>query len=128
MIFDTDFLIAYARGSRALTKTRARAFFASLESKEPLLISRVSWMEFVAGYAEEAAAVAELPLVTMVEFDGELWWGASRIIRELGLRRLTIGTPDCMIAATALAYGQTLVTLNHSHFERVVGLKVITPH
>lgn len=79
MIFDTDFLIAYARGSKALTKTRARAFLAGLDAKEPLLISRVTWMEFVAGYADAATASVDLPRVSIMEFDGELWWGASRI-------------------------------------------------
>jgi predicted nucleic acid-binding protein len=81
-------------------------------------------MEFVAGYEEEANAAADLPAVTVLPFDGALWWGASRILRKLGLSGLTIGTPDCMIAATALAYGQTLATLNTGHFSRIDGLSL----
>ncbi len=48
-------------------------------------------------------------------------------MRDLGLRGLSIGTPDCMFATAALAYGLTVLTLNRSHFERVTGLKVSTP-
>lgn len=44
--------------------------------------------------------------------------------RDLGMRGLTIGTPDCMIAATVLAYGQTIATLNHAHFQRIAGLRL----
>ena len=124
MIFDTDFLIAYARGTKRLPKKAARAYIASLPASEPLLISRVTWMEFVAGYEDEATAASDLPTVTVLPFDGALWWAASRILRDLGLRGLTIGTPDCMIAATALAYGQTLATLNVGHFRRIDGLSL----
>lgn len=127
MIFDTDFLIAFTRSHRALSKTQAREFVAALPDSELLLISRVTWMEFVAGYENIAEAKKELSFFTVLEFDGDLWAVASRIIRDLGIRRQRIGTPDCMIAATALAYNQSVVTLNHKHFSRVRGLRVITP-
>lgn len=127
MIFDTDFLIACAKGTQALSKARAKAFMDALPDSETLLISRVTWMEFVAGYETLAVAQAALARFTMLDFDGELWWGASRIMRDLGRKGLRIGTPDCMIAATALAYDQPLVTLNRSHFARIAGLRVVRP-
>lgn len=127
MIFDTDFLIAYAKGTRTLSKARARAFLDALPDDEPLLISRDTWMEFAAGYEERALAEAETSRFTVLDFDADLWWGSSRIMRDLGRRGLRIGTPDCMIAATALAYDQSLVTLNKSHFMRVTGLRLAAP-
>jgi tRNA(fMet)-specific endonuclease VapC len=127
VIFDTDFLIACSKGTRALSKSRAAAFLQSAASTDRLFISEVTWMEFVAGFETTAQASAHLQRFDILPFVGRLWWGASRIMRDLGRRGLAIGTPDCMIAATAIAYNQPVVTLNHSHFARVEGLRVITP-
>ena len=127
MIFDTDFLIAYTKGTPSLSKARARSFLDTLDAGEALLFSQVTWMEFVAGFESLSLADTQLDRFAMLPFTGSLWWGASRIIRDLGRRGQRIGTPDCMIAATALAYGQALVTLNQEHFRRVTGLRVIVP-
>lgn len=39
-----------------------------------------------------------------------------------------IKTPDAIIAATALAYGYTLITNNEKDFASIKGLKIINPH
>jgi predicted nucleic acid-binding protein len=39
-----------------------------------------------------------------------------------------IKTPDAIIAATALAYGYTLITNNEKDFTQIEGLKSINPH
>jgi predicted nucleic acid-binding protein len=39
-----------------------------------------------------------------------------------------IKTPDAIIAATALAYGYTLLTANEKDFASVKGLKILNPH
>jgi len=39
-----------------------------------------------------------------------------------------IKTPDAIIAATALAYGYTLITGNEKDFANIKGLKMINPH
>lgn len=39
-----------------------------------------------------------------------------------------IKTPDAIIAATALAYGYTLITANEKDFSNIKGLKVVNPH
>ena len=39
-----------------------------------------------------------------------------------------IKTPDAIIAATALAYGFTLITADEKDFANIVGLKIINPH
>lgn len=39
-----------------------------------------------------------------------------------------IKTPDAIIAATALAYGYTLITNNEKDFATIKGLKIVNPH
>jgi predicted nucleic acid-binding protein len=39
-----------------------------------------------------------------------------------------IKTPDAIIAATAIAYGYTLITNNEKDFAIIKGLKMINPH
>jgi predicted nucleic acid-binding protein len=39
-----------------------------------------------------------------------------------------IKTPDAIIAATALAYGYTIITANEKDFANIKGLKVINPY
>lgn len=38
-----------------------------------------------------------------------------------------IKTPDAIIAATALAYGYTLITNNQKDFAHIKGLKIVGP-
>ena len=44
---------------------------------------------------------------------------------ELARRGKTIGPHDLLIAATALARGEKLATLNHAEFRRVPGLQLL---
>ena len=39
-----------------------------------------------------------------------------------------IKTPDAIIAATALAYGYTMITNNERDFVHISGLKIVNPH
>lgn len=39
-----------------------------------------------------------------------------------------IKTPDAIIAATALAYGYTVITNNEKDFSNIKGLKILNPH
>jgi predicted nucleic acid-binding protein len=42
-------------------------------------------------------------------------------------RRTGIATPDALIAATALLHRIPLLTRNRRHFDRIDGLRVLTP-
>jgi len=43
-------------------------------------------------------------------------------------RRVTgLATPDALIAATALTHGIAVMTRNRRHFDRVAGLRVVSP-
>ncbi|MBS1760086.1 MAG: type II toxin-antitoxin system VapC family toxin [Bacteroidetes bacterium] len=53
----------------------------------------------------------------------------SVITKCVALRKeKKIKTPDAIIAATALAYGFTLITNNEKDFAGIKGLKIINPH
>ena len=51
------------------------------------------------------------------------------IIQCVKLRKgKKIKTPDAIIAATALAYGYTMITNNEKDFAHIEGLKIVNPH
>ncbi len=51
------------------------------------------------------------------------------IIQCVNLRKgKKIKTPDAIIAATALAYGYTIITSNEKDFANIKELKIINPH
>ena len=51
------------------------------------------------------------------------------ILHCINLRKTKkIKTPDAIIAATALAYGLTIITNNAKDFANINGLKIVNPH
>lgn len=60
----------------------------------------------------------------VVAFDDRCARIYARVRAQLEGRGLRIGSNDLLIAATALAYGATLVTRNEREFARVPGLSV----
>ena len=111
ILVDTDVLIDHLRGAR-----RLRADAGSLG------ISVVSRCELFAG-RDDAELLREL-LQPMVELPVD-----SAIAELAGVtRRVTgIATPDALIAATALTHGIAVMTRNRRHFDRVAGLRVVSP-
>ena len=128
MILDTSILIAAERN--------ALRFEALLESlgEEPVAVAAVTASELLHGClratdagvrARRAAFVdAILELFPVLPFGlaearrhAELW-------AELTRRGNLIGPHDLFIAATAVARGDRLLTLNRAEFERVPGLRL----
>jgi predicted nucleic acid-binding protein len=60
-----------------------------------------------------------------VDVETALHYGEIR--SRLRQRGLMIGSPDILIASTAIRHGVPLVTRNHRHFSRVPNLDIITP-
>ncbi len=125
MLYDTEFLIAYACGYKGVGKVRAAKFLAE-NGSSPTYISRATWMEIAAGHDTPANAQADTHLFTLLEIDEAVAWQASRIRRYLRQLGTPIGDNDVWIAATALCYGLPVVTNNVTHFGRVPGLKVMS--
>lgn len=63
-----------------------------------------------------------VPLLTILAFDATIAEVYGRIRARLEDKGRTLADADLQIAATAIAYGLTLVTGNIRHYERVDGL------
>ena len=111
LLVDTDVLIDHLRGRRRLPA-----------DVERLGVSVVSRCELFAG-ADEPERLRRF-LWPMIELALD-----SAIAELAGItrRRTGIATPHALIAATALAHGIPLMTRNRRHFDRVKGLRVVTP-
>ena len=95
----------------------------------PFFISAISRVELENGAARtlgalnEAALAHVLSYVTTVDFGSNEIAEYRRIVRQSGYSRRK--TSDWMTAATALAHGLALVTLNGRDFGDVAGLDLI---
>lgn len=128
MILDTSVLIAGERGTLHLPA------FLEARAEEAVSMAAITASELLHGYhrAKDAgirarrAAFAEalLSVVPVLPFGvlearqhAELWAGLVR-------KGTIIGPHELMIAATALAHGDTLATLNRKEFKVVGGLQL----
>jgi tRNA(fMet)-specific endonuclease VapC len=128
LILDTSVFIAGERGTLRLPA------FLEAHAEEAVSMAAITASELLHGYhrAKDAgtrarrAAFAEalLSVVPVLPFGvlearqhAELWAGLMR-------KGTVIGPRDLMIAATALAHGDTLATLNRKEFKVVSGLQL----
>ncbi|EAA25573.1 ribonuclease VapC [Rickettsia sibirica] len=65
-------------------------------------------------------------LFTILPFDIEEVYTYTRITHDLYTQRITIGTHDMLIAATAITKGFLILTLNVKDFKSIQGLEVLT--
>jgi predicted nucleic acid-binding protein len=65
-----------------------------------------------------------LPWLTVLDFDLNSALTGGPMRGDWQQQGTSVGYADALIAATARAYGLTLVTRNVQHFDHVVGLKV----
>jgi predicted nucleic acid-binding protein len=63
-----------------------------------------------------------IPLATWIPVDKEIAVAAADLRAGLYKKGQTVGTSDCLIAATALVHDCVLVTRNTNHFKRMPGL------
>ena len=114
---DTSFLIRALIASSA----EARQLRGWIEEREHLGISALAWTEFLCGpVTERVVALADQLLGDPLPFDKGEAVLAARLFNETGRRRGS--AVDCMIAATAIAAGDSLATSNPKDFARFVEL------
>lgn len=84
-----------------------------LVTSEPVTISRITWIEVLAGAAKDRAGQTETFLngCALIELDEAIALRAARVRRETRLK-----LPDAITYATALVTGRTLVTRNTKDF------------
>ena len=129
MILDTSILIA--------TERQAIRFESFLEKlgDEPVAMAAITASELLHGChratdagtrARRSAFVdALLDAIPVLPFGLPEARRHAALWADLVLSGDIIGPHDLLIAATALAHGQALATLNHREFARVPGLRLI---
>ena len=130
---DTCVIVDLLGRDRALS-SRAGAKLREIDAAgKALCVSRFTWAELCVGVyrsqdpaAEEAAIHGVLDSLPILEFDDK----ATRLFGTVTAQLLRAGRPigdlDVLIASTALAAGQSVVTRDVEHFSRILGLVVET--
>ena len=131
---DTTFLIDLAR-RRGGRKARARALLGDLVSaNERLCTTRFTVAELYVGVfratdaqREQVAVSAVLQDLEILEFAPDAAETFGRLTARLQQVGKPVGDMDVLIAATALAEGETrIVTRNVGHYADIPGITVIT--
>ena len=124
ILLDTDVCIALLRGHRQVLERRR-------DSPEPAAIAGMTVAELFYGAAKSAHAVENRSLVESFILTVQVFHASLPILRLFGQLKAQTerdGHPlpdaDLLIAATALAHGNRLITGNTSHFSRIHGLKL----
>jgi predicted nucleic acid-binding protein len=126
MILDSTFLVDFEREMRRKEYGPAGMFLQS-NGDEVLCITFTIAGELAAGESlggDREKWGAFLSPFRFLSYTPEVGWRFGIIYRRLRAAGVLIGANDLWIAATALAYGQPLVTRNASDFQRIDGLEV----
>ncbi len=123
VIVDTNIIIDHLRQTRSLD-TALERFMEIVE--EDISLSVLSIQELFAGKSSRLNQNRErilevLSLFEIIPYSFEIAKTAGMLVRDL---RNPIEFPDAAIAATALVYESSLLTLNHKDFAHIPGLRV----
>lgn len=127
LMVDTCFLIDYQRESKRRSHGKLAGFLED-HSEERLQISPIAWGEFLAGFEDESHPFIRfvrdrLDFVPLEPEVGSVYREKFRFLKATGN---LIGANDLWIGCHALSRKQALVTRNHSDFERIPGLELLT--
>ena len=122
-MIDTTLLIDYFRKT---DKSKSRLVQLS-EQFDQLAISTVTEFEVYSGATEAQLAfwTELLSEILVLPFDSQAAHMAVEIQRDLKKLRKTIEKADLFIAATVVANGLTLETLNRKHFDKIKQLTLL---
>jgi tRNA(fMet)-specific endonuclease VapC len=130
-LVDTSVWVSFERRGRPI-QTLIEAY-----PEESVVISAITVSELLAGvlladsserrHERELVVEAIFKAVSVEPFDLGAARVRARLWTELTSARQMIGSHDLIIAATALAFGHAVVTLNARDFGRVTGLIVREP-
>lgn len=124
---DSTILIDILRGNE-----EAEMFIEKCEEEnEDIMISSVCAMELMKGVSFAPELIREkmnirelLNQFTELPFTHEIAFEAGKIDAELEKKGQMIQIEDIMIGATAKIHGQSLITKNIKHLQRISGLDV----
>ena len=129
LLIDTDLLIDLERGGGTDELRR-------LVAAEDSAVSVITVSELLHGVLRAGAGVrgarsafVERLLASMraISITEPVARAHADVWAELSMRGEPIGTHDLWIAATALAHGFGVATRNRAEFDRVPGLRVVSP-
>lgn len=112
LLVDTDVLIDHLRLGRGVGSAEDRLSYSTITRAEL----------FAGRNTDEDVVRLLLESLRELSVDRRVAELGGRLRRESGIR-----LPDALIAATALAYGLTLLTRNRRDFERVPSLTLQVP-
>lgn len=123
LIIDTDIIIDYLRGRTTALRT------ALLHYKCAITAITLYELRAVAVRSDRQAELLEqlFMVVEVLPFDSQAANLASEVWRTLAAQGQGIGLPNTLVAGTCLAYDLPLLTRNPEHYQRVSGLKILTP-
>ena len=119
MILDTSIIVDLLRGESATRDTIAR-----LEKEHVLKVSAITVFELEL-YVPTQKMNLILKRVKVIPITAEIAQYAGQICKKLIEVGKEIDKEDCLIAATALAQKEPVVTKNRNHFSRISGLTVV---
>lgn len=124
-IIDASVLIDCLRGV-----PEAQEHLRAASSQGPLTTHFVAAAEVITGARNRSELKGATGLLRRFEMVPTNESDSVHSLRLLRRHRLAggVGWPDCLIAATCLRLGHTIVTLNDKHFRVFRGLRVIRPY
>ncbi len=119
-LVDSDVMICLLRGVPA-----AESWFVTARADGPLSASVIAATELRQGMRSAERAITErlLAILQLLPVTIEIATLAGDLGREHRRSTPGIGTPDLLVAATAIRSGLALATLNTRHYPMVPGLR-----
>lgn len=127
LVLETTFLIDFERENHRGVPGPALVFLERHEDAR-LFVTFTIAGELAAGLSMRDRARWDefLQPFHVLPFTDDVAWEYGRAYRHLQQNHQLIGANDLWIAATALAYGMTVVTADTEHYRRVPGLQVLS--
>ena len=123
LMIDSSILIDYFRKT---DKSKSK-LVSHFKVYGQLYISSITEFEVLNGATKSQKEFWDgmLARLIVLNFDGVAARKATEIVTQLKTKRKSIDKPDLFIAATAIAHGLTLDTLNVKHFVHIDGLTLL---
>lgn len=123
VVVDSSIIIEHLR-----KKNKSNSQLSRLPELTLVCVSSVTVYELMIGATipqKRMDAEELLEGMSVLSFDEKVSMVASEIFHSLRRRNLIIEFRDIFIAATALAFGLPIKTLNVKHFSRIEGLELL---